>query len=79
VRFQYVGHANRWDQLVIRGSVRERAFTAFYVLEDRVVAALCVNRARDVMAARRLIAGNQRVDPHLLRDDAVDLRRLADG
>jgi 3-phenylpropionate/trans-cinnamate dioxygenase ferredoxin reductase component len=74
---QYVGCADGWDELVMRGRIPERRFTAFYLCQQTIVAAFGVNRGRDVAAAKRLIHARARVDPRLLRDEAVDLRALA--
>jgi 3-phenylpropionate/trans-cinnamate dioxygenase ferredoxin reductase subunit len=74
---QYVGHAAGDTRVVLRGDVAARSFTAFYVTEDRVRAALAIGRPGDVMAARRLIATKQPVVPEVLMDAQIDLRALA--
>jgi 3-phenylpropionate/trans-cinnamate dioxygenase ferredoxin reductase subunit len=79
LRLQHVGHASRWDRVVRRGDTAGRSFSAFYMEGDRLLAALCVNRARDAMAARRLIGAGIHPSPDQLADEAVDLRRLARG
>ncbi len=77
LRLQYVGHASRWDRVVLRGDVRARAFTAFYLLDSRVRAALGVNRPGDVTAARRLIQRGAPVAAEQLADTQIDLRSLS--
>ncbi len=76
VNLQYVGHASRWDRLVLRGNVAERRFSAFYLQEGRVRAALCVNRPRDVRPSREVIRAGAPVDAEKLRDEGVELRSL---
>lgn len=76
---QYAGFAARWDRIVVRGSTEERRFVAFYLEEGRVLAALGLNRGRDVRRAMRLIAARAAPEPRLLQDEDVDLRTLADG
>ncbi|MGH8901625.1 MAG: NAD(P)/FAD-dependent oxidoreductase [Egibacteraceae bacterium] len=71
---QYVGCADGWDQVVIRGSIRDRRFAAFYLRQRTVVAALGMDRGKDVHVAKRLVHARARVDPRLLRDEGVDLR-----
>jgi 3-phenylpropionate/trans-cinnamate dioxygenase ferredoxin reductase subunit len=66
---QYAGFAMEWDDLVIRGSLQAREFTAFYVKDGRVLAAVALNRADDVESATALIASGEKVDPELLRLD----------
>lgn len=73
---QYVGCADGWDQLVVRGHIPERRFAAFYLRQRRIVAAFGVDRGQDVAAAKRLVHARARVDPRLLRDEDVDLRTL---
>ncbi len=73
---QYAGHHTDWDELVVRGSLEERAFAAFYLKDGLVDAVVALNRGRDVQRAKRLIAARAPVEPAALRDEAVDLRTL---
>lgn len=73
---QYSGYAARWDQIVVRGSTEERNFVAFYLEDGVVLAALGLNRGKDVRRAMKLIRTKAKPDPKLLRDEDVDLRTL---
>jgi 3-phenylpropionate/trans-cinnamate dioxygenase ferredoxin reductase subunit len=73
---QYVGCADGWDQIVLRGGIRDRRFAAFYLRHRRIVAALGINRGQDVLVAKRLIHARAHVEPRLLRDEDVNLRTL---
>jgi 3-phenylpropionate/trans-cinnamate dioxygenase ferredoxin reductase subunit len=73
---QYVGHASSWDQIVIRGDVQERRFTAFYLKGGRLRAAMAMNRARDIRPCRELIQAGVQVDAKKLQDEEVNLRSL---
>ena len=73
---QYAGHAASWDELVIRGSTEERNFVAFYIEHGVVLAALGLNRGKDVRRAMKLIRKGAKPDPGRLRDEGVDLRTL---
>ncbi|WP_406044594.1 FAD-dependent oxidoreductase [Micromonospora sp. NBC_00898] len=73
---QYTGHAPVWDELVVRGSVEECDFSAFYLRDGRVRAAFAVDRGADVLVAKELIAGQVSVDPRILADEDVDLADL---
>ncbi|MGW3626704.1 NAD(P)/FAD-dependent oxidoreductase [Streptomyces sp. NPDC000880] len=76
---QHCGHADRWDRIVIRGSVEERDFTAFYLAADGVLrAAFSVERGEDVFAAKDLIARGARPDPERLRDEDTDVAELSE-
>jgi 3-phenylpropionate/trans-cinnamate dioxygenase ferredoxin reductase subunit len=74
---QYAGFATEWDTTVVRGSIEERDFVAFYLKNDVVVAALGLNRGQDVRRTMRLIQHRAKPNPADLRDQAVDLRQLA--
>jgi 3-phenylpropionate/trans-cinnamate dioxygenase ferredoxin reductase component len=75
VNLQYAGFAKRWDEVVVRGSTEDRRFVAFYLDDGVLMAALGMNRGRDVRRAMKLIGS--RPDPAHLRDEEVDLRTLA--
>ena len=73
---QYAGFHREWDEFVVRGSLEERDFIAFYIKDGIVAAAVGLNRGRDVRRALRLIRARATVDTGLLGDDDVDLRDL---
>jgi 3-phenylpropionate/trans-cinnamate dioxygenase ferredoxin reductase component len=74
---QYAGFAPQWDELVVRGSVEERRFVAFYLKGGLVRAAAGLDRGRDVRRAAGLISPSTLVDPDDLANEEVDLRTLA--
>ena len=76
LNMQLVGHAPSWDEVVFRGSVSERTFTAFYLKDGRLRAALAVNRFRDIRPSRELIKAGLEVDSRKLQDDETELRSL---
>lgn len=76
LNLQYVGHAAAWDEVVLRGDVPGRSFSAFYLRDGRIAAALVVNRFKDLRPSRRLIEAMAPVDPAQLADPDVDLRKL---
>jgi 3-phenylpropionate/trans-cinnamate dioxygenase ferredoxin reductase component len=73
---QYAGHHREWDELVVRGSLEERSFVAFYLTDGLVDAAVAVNSGRDLRRAQAVIRARVRVEPAKLRDPDVDLREL---
>ena len=63
--------------MIVRGSLDERAFCAFF-LEDGVLrASVSIDRARDCRRSLGLIRSQVRPDPAALADPDVDLRTLA--
>jgi 3-phenylpropionate/trans-cinnamate dioxygenase ferredoxin reductase component len=71
---EYVGPGS--GDTVIRGSLDEGDFTAFYVDDGRVTAALTVGRSGDLKHARRFIAEGAKPDPGALADESTDLATL---
>jgi 3-phenylpropionate/trans-cinnamate dioxygenase ferredoxin reductase component len=63
--------------LIIRGSLEQRSFSAFSLDGNRVRAAISLNRPRDVLDVRRLIARDHSATAGQLRDESVPLKRLA--
>lgn len=64
-------------ELVIRGSLEQRNFSAFSLDGDRVRAVISLNRPRDVLDARRLIARDHSATAAQLCDESLPLKRLA--
>jgi len=79
VNLQYSGHAPQWTDLVVRGDVDSGCFTAFYLDDGVVRAALSVDRGEDVFGSKELIAHQARPDPAALRDEDTELVDLAAG
>jgi len=78
LNLQMAGPPAAVDELVYRGDVEGRKFSAFYLDHGRLVAAVGFNRAKDV--ARRARADrsrDSRAPPAVLSDESTDLRALA--
>ncbi|HEV2141386.1 MAG TPA: oxidoreductase C-terminal domain-containing protein, partial [Candidatus Dormibacteraeota bacterium] len=83
-KLEYVGHASKWDQFVIRGSLQERKLVGFYREGGVLRAAVGLNRGGDpelesdseMAAAGRLVARQARPDPAALADERRDLARV---
>jgi 3-phenylpropionate/trans-cinnamate dioxygenase ferredoxin reductase component len=73
---QYAGYHREWDDLVVRGSLQDRDFIAFYVKDGIAAAAVGMNRGRDVRRAMPLIRSRALVDLDQLASDDVDLRTI---
>lgn len=73
---QYVGHAEKWDQTVIRGSVDDRDFVVFYLLDGHIEAAFAIDRGAEILVAKSLITERRKIDPALLADEDQDLGEL---
>jgi 3-phenylpropionate/trans-cinnamate dioxygenase ferredoxin reductase subunit len=71
VSMEYVGPGS--GDVVVRGSMEEGKFIAFYVDDGRVVAALSVGRSDDLEQARRFVSDKTQVDVAALGDLDRDL------
>jgi 3-phenylpropionate/trans-cinnamate dioxygenase ferredoxin reductase component len=83
-KVEYVGHATRWDEFVVRGSVEERKLIGFYLVDGVVQAAVGLDRGGDpeldlggeMAACARLVSARARPAPAALADDRTDLWAL---
>ena len=73
---QYAGFHGDHAELVVRGSLEERRFAAFYLDDGKLTGVASLDWPRDVRRAQRLIAAGVSPDPAALRDPEVDLRTL---
>jgi 3-phenylpropionate/trans-cinnamate dioxygenase ferredoxin reductase subunit len=71
---EYVGPGS--GDVAIRGSLADGDFTAFYLSDGRVTAALTVGRSSDLDEAKRLLVEKTPVDPSALADESADLAGL---
>jgi 3-phenylpropionate/trans-cinnamate dioxygenase ferredoxin reductase subunit len=76
---EYVGPASEWDEIWWRGSADEGKFTAWYVKDGRVAAALTVGRSDDLAVAGRLLSRGIDVSDKrpLIEDVNSDIAALA--
>ncbi|EOM75280.1 pyridine nucleotide-disulfide oxidoreductase [Rhodococcus rhodnii] len=73
---QFTGNHVGAGELVFRGDVAERAFSAFYLREGVVTAAFAIDRGEDIMAARELLGRS--FSPTALADESCDLWELVE-
>jgi 3-phenylpropionate/trans-cinnamate dioxygenase ferredoxin reductase component len=82
---EYVGHATKWDEFVVRGSLPERRLLGFYLQGGVLLAAVGLDRGGDPEADRdsemaacgRLVANRASPPRAQLEDERVDLWSLA--
>jgi 3-phenylpropionate/trans-cinnamate dioxygenase ferredoxin reductase subunit len=83
-KIEYVGHATKWDEFVVRGSVEEGKLIGFYLVDGVVLAAVGLDRGGDpeldldgeMAACARLVSARARPAPAVLADDRTDLWSL---
>ena len=76
---QIIGYPGAAERTVVRGSLERRSFTAFFLVGDRIRGAFLMNRARELPAARKLVAQRARVDGFRLENESVPLAEPEDG
>lgn len=73
---QYAGHHTAEDTLVFRGRPDvDQPWTALWLRDSRLRAALTVDRPRDLMDARRLVAQQAELQPSLSSDPSQRLNK----
>jgi 3-phenylpropionate/trans-cinnamate dioxygenase ferredoxin reductase subunit len=81
---EYVGHATKWDDFAVRGSIDDGKFIGFYLLDGVVLAAVGVDRGGDpeadldgeMAACSRLVASRARPARASLTGEGTDLWSL---
>jgi 3-phenylpropionate/trans-cinnamate dioxygenase ferredoxin reductase subunit len=72
---QYAGHHPAAERLVYRGDPGDPKWAACWLTGDRLEAVLTVDRPRDLVQARRIIAAGTPVDAAAVADPEIPLRK----
>ena len=73
---QYAGFHGEWDNFVVRGDLDQRNFIGFYLKDNRIGAAVAMNRHKDLRLTMPLIQARVQVEAENLVDESVKLRSL---
>ncbi|WBU28954.1 FAD-dependent oxidoreductase [Rhodopseudomonas palustris] len=76
-KLQIVGLTAGFDQVVIRGSVAERSFSAFCYKAGKLIGIESVNRAADHVFGRKILPLDKSVTPEQAADLSFDLKKAA--
>ncbi len=79
LKLQIVGLAEPGNERIVRGDPASRSFAVFHMNGDRLVATEAVNRAREFMLSKKLIAAGARLDRGALADERTDFKALAEA
>lgn len=74
---QYAGHHTQGDALVWRGDPAGVAWSVCWLRDGALAAVLAVGRPRDLAQGRKLIEAGARLDPALVTDPSVPLKKAA--
>lgn len=75
IKLQMVGLNEGFDKVVVRGDATNKTnegFALFYFKENRLIAADCIARPKEFMAAKQLVLRKSEIDPELLKDESVE-------
>lgn len=75
-KLQIAGMNRGYDRVVLRGEPAKDQFVAWYLKGDQILAADCINSAKEFMQAKRIIAEKIRISDQDLSDSSVDLATL---
>jgi 3-phenylpropionate/trans-cinnamate dioxygenase ferredoxin reductase subunit len=73
---QMSGFATEWDDMVVRGSIEDRSFSAFLLKDGQLLSTFSMNRTFDVRRSMPLIATKAHPERAKLEDPEFDLREL---
>lgn len=76
LNIQVAGLTLGHDEVVFRGDAESGSWSAFYLRQGAFIAALAVNRFRDLSSARRILAQRLPVTATALADESIELRSL---
>lgn len=76
VKLQTVGLAHGYDQCILRGDMKNQAFSVGYFREGRLVAMDSVGRPKDFQQSRALITAGKVLDVEKFADTDVELKSL---
>jgi NADPH-dependent 2,4-dienoyl-CoA reductase/sulfur reductase-like enzyme/nitrite reductase/ring-hydroxylating ferredoxin subunit len=79
VNLGYMGYVKEWDDVIIKGDLSERNFAAYYVKNNRILAATGAGSAVQKTAIAELMRTDQMPSPDELRQGSIDMEKLIKG
>lgn len=76
LKLQIVGLSDGYDEVIVRGDPATATFSCLYLREGRLIAVDSVNKPRDFMQAKQLLAKDVKIESERLRDPSVELKDL---
>jgi 3-phenylpropionate/trans-cinnamate dioxygenase ferredoxin reductase subunit len=77
LKLQIAGLSQGYDQTVIRGDATDRSFSCLYLRDGILIAVDAINRPKDFMQSKQLIAHHSIVDPAMLANTDIELKDMA--
>ena len=80
IKLQIAGFNNGYDEVVLRGDPGVgRSFVAWYLKQNKLIAADCINRPKEFMITKQLLAKQLSPAKNLLSDESVDPKRFLEN
>ncbi|MFT6681788.1 MAG: 3-phenylpropionate/trans-cinnamate dioxygenase ferredoxin reductase subunit [Haliea salexigens] len=77
LKLQIAGLSQGFDQVVVRGDTETgRSFAAFYYQNGRLIAVDAVNRPKEFMLSKKVLAGSGSADPQRVADERIDVKDI---
>ncbi len=77
LKLQIAGLSSGYDQAIVRGDPAARKFAIFYLRNDTLIAADCVNAAPEFLTAKKLISAAAKLAPATLADTSTSMKDIA--
>ena len=72
VKLRYIGHAEKWDDIVIQGSLEEKSFLAFHIKDEQILAVSGIGRDRDIAAISEILGSQKMPSAKALQEQEID-------
>ncbi|MBB6520730.1 NAD(P)/FAD-dependent oxidoreductase [Pseudoteredinibacter isoporae] len=79
IKLQIAGFNMGYTHHIVRGNPEEENFSVWYFREGELIAADCINRPKDFMAAKQLLKLNAKLNAEQLSDENVELKTLIEA
>lgn len=76
IKLQIAGFNKGYERVVLRGDPDSNQFVAWYLQDNKVLAADCINSSKEFMQAKKLIAQNITVTDAQLADTSIEVASL---
>ena len=77
LKLQIAGLSQGYGQTIIRGDPSKRSFSCLYLNDGRLIAVDAINKPKDFIQSKKLIADRAVIDTSLLADSTVELKDMA--
>lgn len=76
LKLQIAGLSRNYDKTIIRGNPDSRSFSCLYLNDNRLIAVDAINRPKDFIQSKKLIANHAVINPTLLADSNIELKNM---